>query len=168
MFEEYLSGNVTMADVRKGLKSYIYTFFGAGDIARVMLIFDTSVENINLRLEDVNRICVSLRKAVQCNDIVMHAKFGKPKLVIQVQSEGVTHTSTPMNLSSGIAQNSPLPSCEQQYFPSSSSLQPTDKFSFMPTTTLAQSGTPIAFLSSFDSTSWIIESGAFSQIYCRS
>ncbi|KAK1584450.1 hypothetical protein Q3G72_033154 [Acer saccharum] len=71
-------------------------------------------------------------------------KFGKPKLVIQVQSKGLAYTSTPMTLASGIAQNSPIPSCEQQYFPSSSSQQPTDRFSSTPTTTLAQSALGIA------------------------
>ena len=43
MFKEYIGGTATRADVRKQLKSYVYTFFEVGDIARVMLIFDTSV-----------------------------------------------------------------------------------------------------------------------------
>ncbi|KAK0600962.1 hypothetical protein LWI29_019976 [Acer saccharum] len=71
MFEEYIGGTATRAKVRELLKSYIYTFFGGGDIARVMLIFDTSVENLSLRLEYLDRICVSLQKVTQCNDVVM-------------------------------------------------------------------------------------------------
>ena len=71
MFEEYIGGIAIRVDVCELLKSYIYTFFGASDIARVKLIFDSSAINPNLRLEDLNMIRISFQKAAQCNDVVM-------------------------------------------------------------------------------------------------
>ncbi|TXG66352.1 hypothetical protein EZV62_007627 [Acer yangbiense] len=72
LFEEYLGRTATRAAVRERLKNYIYTFFGSGDIARVMLLFDLNIGNPNLRSDDLDRICIDIRKAGQCNDVVLH------------------------------------------------------------------------------------------------
>ncbi|KAK2643830.1 hypothetical protein Ddye_019025 [Dipteronia dyeriana] len=71
LFEEYRGVISTRDAICERLKNYAYTYFGAGDIARAMLIFDTNIDNRNLRSEELGRICVDIRNATQCNDIVM-------------------------------------------------------------------------------------------------